>query len=71
MNKLFWTKPSLVLVSELIQNQIQIFHHRHDKVTCLSSVRYKVAVHCLTLADGRQKYNIINLGSAESWKHQQ
>lgn len=67
MNKLFWTKPSLVLVSELIQ----IFHHRYDKVTCLSSVRYKVAVHCLTLADGRQKYNITNLGSAESWKHQQ
>lgn len=61
MNKLFWTKNILILVSKLIQNQIQVSHQRYDKATC-SSVPYKVAVHCLILAEGRQKYNITNFG---------
>lgn len=70
MNKMFWTKISLILVSKLIQIQIQVFHQRYDKATCLSSVHYKVTVHCLVLAGRRQKYNITNFGSAESWKLQ-
>lgn len=71
MNKLFWTKTSLILVSKLIQNQTQVFHQRYDKAICLSSVHYKVAVYCLIALSPTSQNNITNLASAESWKHQQ